>query len=397
MTHSASLNPDVLVIGLGAMGSATAYQLAKRGANVIGIDQFSPPHVHGSTHGETRITRQAIGEGQQFVPLALRSHQIWRDIERETGRTLLTQCGGVIVARAGLASHMHEQSDFLGSTINAAVAFGIAHEVLDAAAINARFPQFILTGDETAYYEPDAGFVAPEACVSAQLEGAVRHGAILHMNERVLAIRSVHGRTVVDTDHGTYSAGTTIVSAGPWLPALLPRIAQPLVVRRQVLYWFALEADAHYAVAECPIFIWHWGAEPDDVFYGFPQMGNVDGVRAIKIATEQSDTATTPESVLRSVTRDEMATLFAQHIRGRMRGITANCVKATTCLYTNVPGANFLIDRVPDAPDLIVVSACSGHGFKHSAAIGEAVAMMTVSGQTPDVLRPFSFETFAAH
>ena len=163
MTDSASFCPDILVVGLGAMGSATAYQLAKRGANVVGIDQFNPPHAHGSTHGETRITRQAIGEGQQFVPLALRSHQIWRDIERETGRSLLTQCGGVIVARTGLASHMHEQSDFLGSTINAANAFNIPHDVLDANAIAARYPQLMLSGDETAYYEPGAGFLAPVA------------------------------------------------------------------------------------------------------------------------------------------------------------------------------------------------------------------------------------------
>ena len=397
MTDSRSLCPDVLVIGLGAMGSATVYQLANRGANVVGIDQFNPPHAQGSTHGETRITRQAIGEGQQFVPLALRSHQIWREIERETSRALLTQCGGVIVARTGVASHMHGQSDFLGSTIKAANAFNIPHEVLDAPAIAARFPQLMLTGDETAYYEPGAGFVAPEACVSAQLELAARHGATLNMSERVLAIRSEHGRTVVDTDRGTYKARRTIVSAGPWLLALLPQIARSLVVRRQVLYWFEVEADAHYAANVCPIFIWHWGAGPDDVFYGIPQVGDAAGLRAIKIATEQNETATTPESVERRVTLDEMATMFAQHIRGRMRGVTARCVKASTCLYTNAPGANFLIDQVPESPDLIVVSACSGHGFKHSAAIGEAVALMAMSGETPEVLRPFSFNAFTRH
>ena len=392
MTNSSSSRPDVLVVGLGAMGSATAYQLAKRGAKVVGVDQFKPPHAFGSTHGDTRITRQAIGEGRQFVPLAIRSHEIWRDIERETGRTLLTQCGGLILARAGLASHLHEQRDFLGNTISAATEYGIAHEVLTAATIAARYPQLMLTGDETAYYEPGAGYLAPEACVSAQLELAARFGATLNTLERVLAIRREGGKTVVATDRGTYTPGTTIVAAGPWLPALLPQLAQRFIVRRQVLYWFEIAPDAHYSCDEFPIFIWHWGAGPDDVFYGFPQVG--EGSRAIKIATEQCDTATTPEQVEREVAPEEIAAMFEQHVRGRMRGVTSHCVKASTCLYTNAPAANFLIDRLPDTPDMIVVSACSGHGFKHSAAIGEAVALMALSGQTPDVLRPFAF---AAH
>lgn len=392
MTSSSSFRPDVLVIGLGAMGSAAVYQLAKRGANVMAVDQFKPPHAHGSTHGETRITRQAIGEGRQFVPLAQRSHELWREIERETWHTLLTQSGGLIVARAGLASHMHEQQDFLGNTISAANEFGIAHEVLTAATIAARYPQLMLTGDETAYFEAGAGYLAPETCVSAQLELAARFGATLNTHERVLAVRREGGKAVVATDRGTYTPGTTIVAAGPWLPALLPQLAQRLVVRRQVQYWFEIEDNASYAVDQFPIFIWHWGAGPDDVFYGFPQVG--EGLRAIKIATEQCDTATTPEQVAREVAPEEIAAMFERHIRGRLRDVTARCVKASTCLYTNAPAANFLIDRLPDTPDVIVVSACSGHGFKHSAAIGEAVALMANSGQTPNVLRPFAF---AAH
>ena len=166
------------------------------------------------------------------MPLAQRSHQLWREIERETGRTLLTQSGGLIVARAGLASHMHEQQDFLGNTISAASEFGIAHEVLTAATIAARYPQLMLTGDETAYYEPGAGYLAPEACVSAQLALAVRFGATLNTNERVLAIRREGGKTVVETDRGVYTPGATIVAAGPWLPALLPQLAQRFIVRR---------------------------------------------------------------------------------------------------------------------------------------------------------------------
>ena len=151
-----TLRPDVLVIGLGAMGSATLYQLARRGVDVIGIDQYSPPHAFGSTHGETRITREAVGEGAAFVPLVMRSNVLWREIERESGTHLFRQCGGLILARAGRQSRMHEQRDFLGNTIKLAGQFGIAHELLDAAAIQIRFPQMQLTGDEKGYFEPGA-------------------------------------------------------------------------------------------------------------------------------------------------------------------------------------------------------------------------------------------------
>ena len=381
--------PDVLVIGLGAMGSATVYQLAKRGVDVVGIDRFTPPHTFGSTHGETRITRQAIGEGQQFVPLALRSHQIWREIEAQTGRHLLTQCGGLFIARAGMSSHMHGQADFLGKTIAAAEAFGIAHDRLDAAAIGARFPQFSCQGDEVGYYEPGAGYLAPESCVSAQLQLARQLGADIRVNEKVERMVADDARARVVTDKSQYQARLTIVCAGAWIPQLVPSLAGEMKVRRQVSHWFPVEGPVSYKFRDCPVYIWHWGNGPADVFYGFPQVGDQ---RVIKVATEQDIHETLPDTVSRDVSTTETATMYADHVAGKLRGIGAKSVRAATCLYTNAPGANFVIDRLPDQPDTIVVSACSGHGFKHSAAIGEAVAQMAISGATPDLLLPFSLE-----
>ena len=390
-------HPEVIVIGLGAMGSAVVYQLAKKGVKVVGIDQFTPPHGHGSTHGETRITRQAIGEGSQFVPLAMRSHQLWREIEAESGQTLLTTCGGLIIARRGSASQMHEQLDFLGNTIRAAEAFGIAHEQLDASAIASRFPQFILQGDEIGYYEPDSGYLAPETCVAAQIMLATRHGADIRFGEAVLRVARAGGQTIVETDRGSFTAGATVVAAGPWLPQLVPALAELITVRRQVLYWFRAETRPPATVShhqhDAPIFIWHWGEGADDVFYGFPQIG---GNGSIKVATEQHAVSTTPDAVSRDVSEGEIAAMYSRHLAGRLRDVGPHCVKTATCLYTNAFGANFIIDRVPDMPDTIVVSACSGHGFKHSAAIGEAVATMAVSGQTPQVIRPFALD-IAAH
>ena len=372
------------------MGAASVYQLAKRGVKVKGVDQFTPPHTHGSSHGESRITRAAIGEGLQFVPLAMRSHQLWREIEHESGETLFNQCGGLILARAGQESWMHDQRDFLGNTFLAANAFGIAHERLSTDDIAARFPQFVLQGDEYAYFEPGAGYLAPEACVRAQLQLAALYGADLSYGEKVISVASAGKQTIVETDRARYTPGTTIVTAGPWAPTLLPTLATRLTIRRQVLYWFERDLGnkptLSYRADNFPIFIWHWGAGEDDVFYGFPQ---IDDANNIKIASEQRAFSTTPEAVDRIVSPTEITEMYANHIAGKLRGINARCVKTTTCLYTNAPSANFIIDRLPDQPDTIIVSACSGHGFKHSAAIGEAVATMAISGETPEVLKPF--------
>jgi sarcosine oxidase len=382
--------PDVLVIGLGAMGCATVYQLAKRGVKVVGIDRFTPPHIYGSTHGETRITRQAIGEGAQFVPLALRSHEIWREVEAETGATLFNQCGGIVMAREGLASHMHGQADFLGNTFAAAAHYGIAHERLDAKEIAARFPQFHLQGDETAYFEPGAGYVVPEACVSAQLALAARHGATLRFGEQVISIDESSGLAVVETTRTRYEVGLTIICAGPWLPTVLPQLASRVVIRRQVLHWFPVAHSVSYATPGCPIYIWHWGDGPDDVFYGFPQAG---AERVVKVATEQVQTSTTADSIERQVSPAESHEMYRTHIAGRLNGVMDGATRAATCLYTSTPDANFIIDRLPDRPETIVVSACSGHGFKHSAAIGEAVAEMVERQATPEILLPFALKS----
>src|SRR5579859_767570 len=188
MTRSSYMSNqfDAIVLGLGAMGSATVYQLARKSKKVLGIDQFSPPHTLGSTHGDTRITRQAIGEGAEYVPLVLRSYELWREIEQQTGQDLLTITGGLIMASQSNQAGMHGSANFLQTTIDAAEQYGIEHTVLDTEQIRQQFPQFHLFGDERGYYEDNAGFLRPERCIEAQLVLAERFGAELHTGERAL-------------------------------------------------------------------------------------------------------------------------------------------------------------------------------------------------------------------
>ncbi len=183
-----SITADIVVVGLGAVGSAALYQAAKLGTRAVGIDRFHPPHDLGSSHGETRITREAIGEGQDYVPLVLRSHQIWEELEAASGRTLLTRNGALILQSSHIVGDHHGSASFLADTIAAAEAYGIAHQVLRTSEIETRFPQFQAANDEVAYYEPGAGFLRPEACVETQLDLAKDMGAEIHTGEAVLKV-----------------------------------------------------------------------------------------------------------------------------------------------------------------------------------------------------------------
>ena len=380
---------DVLVVGLGAMGSAALYQLARRGVRAIGIDRFSPPHDQGSSHGESRITRLAIGEGEEYVPFALRSHEIWRELESETGRSLLSPIGGLIIGRRTDAG-IHGQADFIGRTIGAAKRFHIEHEVLTAAEAMKRFPQFRLDGDETCYYEPGAGFLRPEECIAAQIDRARALGATVHTGQIVTRMTAdANGATVV-TDAVTYSVAHVIVTAGAWVPQLLgSTFAKLLRVYPQTLLWFAPDEPAAFAPGRFPIFIWRYGAGADDHFYGFPVVS--DGV---KLATEQFTETIAPDATRLAPSPAEAKRMFETQVRGRLAGISDRCLRAVSCLYTVTPDFGFVIDRHPEWDRVLVASPCSGHGFKHSAAVGEALAEWASGGMSGIELAPFSLARF---
>ncbi len=384
---------DAIVVGLGAAGSAAAFQLARRGARVLGIDQFAPPHAMGSSHGDTRITRKAIGEGDAYVPLALRSGELWREIEAQTGEELLVVTGGLWISSPARQAETHVP-DFFANTIAAAKRFDSAHELLDAAAIRRRFPQFAVRDNESGYYEPDAGYLRPEACVRAQLTLARRLGAQLHVDERVEGVSQAGDLVTVRTVRGEYHARHAIVAAGAWVARFLPvAYARHFAVTRQVLYWFEVGAPLERFVAPAfPVFIWEL-QERRHVIYGFPAVDGPAG--GLKIATEQYAAASDATSMVRDVSEAEKHAMHDRLVAPYLPGVGPACLKAAACMYTATPDFHFVIDRMPGMPGVIVASPCSGHGFKHSAAVGEALAELTLDGSSRIDLTPFGWSRLA--
>ena len=237
-------------------------------------------------------------------------------------------------------------------------------------------------------FEPSAGFVRPEPAVAAQLRLAREHGADLRTGERVI---SAGGRRVV-TDAGTHGADTIVLAAGPWLPELRPELASAFTVSRQVLHWFALAPGAYEAHRDLPVFIWITGDGPEEFFYGVPAIDGPDG--GLKVGSEQFREASSPAASRREVTAEQSRQLHARFLAHRLPGLRPRTVKATTCLYTNTADSGFAIGAHPDDADLLVVSACSGHGFKHSAAIGEAVAQLVLTGTSAIDLQPFALDRY---
>jgi sarcosine oxidase len=378
---------DVAVLGLGAMGAAATYQLARRGARVLGIDRYAPPHEFGSTHGDTRITRIACGEGPEYTAFAVRSHQVWRELEAELGVDLFTQNGLLVIFGPGQRAANHSVADFRGATVDAAKKAKLDYEMLDTATIRGRYPALNVADGDEAYHDTVGGFVRPERCVAAQLQRAKALGADLQLNETVISFDQTGGSVSVTTDKDTYVAKELIVAAGPWLPDFLKgALAQHFKVTRQVLYWFRARGareHAQFSPERFPVYIWQLPA-PQPI-YGFPATGSLE--EGVKLATEQGHSTTKPDAVARAVGPDEIRAMYDTYVGPYFLGLSPVCVRHKVCLYTQVDRARFVIDRHPDAQRVIIASPCSGHGFKHSAGVGELLAQMALGEPHQDIAR----------
>jgi sarcosine oxidase len=372
---------NAIVIGLGAMGSATLFHLAKRGSRVAGFEQFQPAHAFGSSHGDSRIIRETYFEHPLYVPLVQRAHELWRELEKSSGTRLMTINGGLMIGpRDGAV---------IEGTLRSAREHSLPYAVLSAAEVRERFPPFHLDESLVAVFDPRAGYLDPERCTGAHIDGARKAGAEIHFEEPVLEWNADGEGVRVKTSKATYRADRLVVAAGPWCSALLPDLELPLTIERQVVFWLEPGRDlAQYDPSRFPIYAYEF--EPGTICYGFPRLA-----RGIKAAVMHSgELVSAPGKVDRKVNaHDERA------LRGAIRPVLPDLSAAPArgsdvCLFTNTPDHDFIIDFHPRHPQVLISSPCSGHGFKFASAIGELQADLLIDGTSRFDLTPFRIGRF---
>jgi sarcosine oxidase len=363
---------DVIVAGLGAMGSATAYHLALRGRRVLGLDRWAPGHTFGSSHGDSRIIREAYFEHPMYVPILRRAYELWRELEARSGESLLHETGGLMIGPL--------DGELVTGALRSAAEFGIAHDVFSAADVRARYPAFHLQTDEVAVLDRRAGYLDPDGCNAAHLRVAADAGATLRFNEPIRSWVASDGGVHVQTPAGSYAADHLVLSVGARTPQLVGDARLPLTVERQMLFWLEPDrSDTRFDPSSFPVYLYQY--EEGSGFswcYGFARLP-----RGIKAAVmHQGEIVLDPDAVRRTVSDGEveplrraLSTLLPDLARAPLRD-------SAVCLFTNTPDLHFVIDVHPDHPRVIVSSACSGHGFKFASAIGEIQADLVTAGRS---------------
>jgi len=376
---------DLVVVGLGAMGSAVALHAADQGLSVVGIDRFDPPHTLGSTHAETRITRLAVGEGPQYLPFVARSHQLWRELEASSGEALLHQCGGLIVTEPEQTGG--RWTDFVDVTDQIAKGAGIEFQRLTPSEVEAAHPTLRIPALNSVGFERTAGLVMNERAVAVQLGRARQLGAKIRANEQVLDVTALGDGVRVTTDMGVVTARHVVLAAGPWLPEFMAQEqAEQLSVTRQTVFWFEADDLDVFSIERHPFLMWV-GRTNEDYFAVFPRPSGT--TRAVKVLGEQFVETTSPDRVDRTVSEGEKQAFHERFIEPHVMGLSSRCVRAEVCLYTNTPDDHFVIDLDARSDRITLMSPCSGHGFKHSAALGEAVAQQIATGASTLDMTPF--------
>lgn len=352
---------DVIIAGLGAMGSAAAFHLARRGVSVLGFDRFAPPHAIGSSHGKARIIREAYFEDPAYVPIVQRAYQLWSDLEHEARTTLLLKTGGLMIGPP--------ESELICGATRSARQHSLEHELLSSSEVSRRFPCLSPESHMIAVYEPRAGILFPEPCVRAHLALARSHGAQLHTHERLLSWRADGTGVSVATEKSTYDAECLVICAGAWVRELLAELRPPLTVERQVQFWFdPMQGRASFSASHCPVHLWQF--DDGQFAYGFPDLGE-----GVKVARHHGGANGSPDSFKREVDAAEITDM-----RGLLRRFLPDADgafrAADVCLYTNTPDGHFWIDRHPTHANVSIASPCCGHGFKFASAIGEILADM---------------------
>jgi sarcosine oxidase len=372
---------DVIIAGVGAMGSAAAYHLARRGQRVLALERYGVPNTLGSSHGITRIIRLAYYEDPSYVALLQRAYVLWRELETLAGERLLIQTGSIDAS-------VEDAWVFAGS-VRSCREHDLPHEVLDATQLGERFPGYRLPADVMACYQPDGGFLLPERCVVAHARAAMASGADVRGHEPVLAWAPAGDGVEVTTPRDRYRADRLVLSAGAWIGELVGQLEGRAVPERQVLGWFAPHRPARFQPATFPVF----NLETDlGRYYGFPEHG-IPGFKLGRYhhRREQGrpqELRRPPDAADEALLREAVAAYFPD--------AAGPTLTLETCLFTNTPDEHFVIDLLPAHPQVVVASPCSGHGFKFSSVVGEILADLAVNGTTTHDLSRFSLDRLMA-
>ncbi len=380
---------DTIVVGLGAMGSAAALELARRGRRVLGLERFDIPHSRGSSHGHSRMIRLCYYEHADYVPLLRRAYELWRELERASGQKLLHITGGVYMGGAA--------SEFVTGSRRAAEAHGLAHEMLTRDELAARFPQFRVPEDFAALYEPTAGFLVPERVLAAQANMALRHGAELHGNEMVLGWGSTGSGAWARTERGRYEAGSLVLCAGAWAGEVVREMGVPIRATRQVLGWVWPRRPEMFEMGRLPV----WAIENTGgtVHYGFPMAGPGEELAGVapgfKIAHHFHGRETDPDrNAWEAVAADEED--FRPVLRRFIPDADGALLAMRVCMYECSPDSHFIIDRHPRHANVVIACGFSGHGFKFASVVGEVLADLAIDGATRHPIGFLSLGRFGA-
>lgn len=378
------MNPsyDVIVVGLGAMGSATCFHLARRGCRVLGLERFDIPHAHGSSTGFSRMIRQSYHEHPAYVPLLRSSFTLWRDLEARTAQSVLQVTGGLYLGPA--------DGELVGGARRAAQEFSLPHAILDHGELRRRYPQFVVPENFVGLLEENAGFVLPERAIALHAWLALRHGAELHGQEAVGRWRPEGAGLEVVTAKGTYRAGRIVFCGGAWTDHLVRELGVPLRVTRQVLGWVWPKRPEMFEHGRLPV--WCLDALDGTVHYGFPMMADNPG---FKLAHHCPGAVVDPDAVPRAVQPGDEET-FRGVLRRNIPAADGPLLSLRTCLYTNSPDAHFIVDRHPADERVLLACGFSGHGFKFAPVIGEALADLALTGRTEHSVGFLGLDRFRA-
>jgi sarcosine oxidase len=358
---------DVIVLGTGGVGSAACYSLAKRGVKVLGIDQFPGGHDRGSSHGETRVIRQAYFEHADYVPLLLRAYELWRKLEQETGTDLLQQVGLLQVGPP--------QGVVVRGVLEAARLHGLKVESLSGEEVPNRFPGFKVPAGAVGVFEPAAGYLRVEQCVLSHLAAAKTKGTEFRHGITARGWRNEGSGIAVETDQGDFVANKLVITAGPWAPQILADVGVKLVVRRKHLYWFPSADRSFHEANGCPTYLYEL---PDGVFYGFPQIDEL----GVKVAEHSGgEVITDPKNDPRPLDPADLARVEA-FLTQYMPGVGRPMQRRSVCFYTMSPDENFVIDRHPRNENVFFTAGLSGHGFKFTSVLGEVMGDLALAGKT---------------